>query len=95
MMCSDTEEVNQKMFMARHLMINAECIKNTNFNYRTKFEAFSPIDTVSCGSHRAKNCSDCSQGNGTGWCAGDCTLKADECVASSKQLLYHLKSYII
>lgn len=37
---------------------------------------------VSCGGHKALNCSLCPQGNGASWCHGDCAWVAGECVFS-------------
>lgn len=34
---------------------------------------------VSCGGHRAASCKDCPQGNGAGWCNGDCFWKEGKC----------------
>ena len=34
---------------------------------------------VSCGGHQADSCAGCPQGNGAGWCNGDCTWSNDEC----------------
>ena len=40
--------------------------------------------TVSCGRHTAKSCQGCPQGNGRGWCNGDCTWNARQNVCVSK-----------
>ena len=39
-----------------------------------------PPGEVSCGGHFAKNCPDCPQGNGAGWCNGDCFWENGGCV---------------
>jgi hypothetical protein len=36
--------------------------------------------SVSCGNHYATNCAGCPQGNGAGWCNGDCNWINDQCV---------------
>ena len=38
------------------------------------------VGEVFCGGHTAKTCSDCPQGNGAGWCNGDCVWLNGECV---------------
>ena len=40
--------------------------------------------TVSCGRHTATSCQSCPQGNGRGWCNGDCTWNARQNVCVSK-----------
>ena len=40
--------------------------------------------TVSCGRHTATSCQGCPQGNGRGWCNGDCTWNARQNVCVSK-----------
>jgi len=37
-------------------------------------------ELVSCGNHEAQTCADCPQGNGKGWCHGDCVWIDDQCV---------------
>jgi len=39
--------------------------------------------SVSCGNHHAASCAECPQGNGAGWCNGQCKWKGDACVADS------------
>ena len=34
---------------------------------------------VSCGNHQAATCAECPQGNGAGWCNGDCTWTMGAC----------------
>merc|ERR1711962_1707146 len=34
---------------------------------------------VSCGIHKAPNCTACPEGNGEYWCSGDCVWKDDQC----------------
>lgn len=41
--------------------------------------------SVSCGSHRAHDCSDCPQGHGGGWCHGDCLWLAEACVPATPE----------
>ena len=36
--------------------------------------------SVSCGSHIADSCKDCSHDNGTNWCDGDCMLLNEQCI---------------
>ena len=38
------------------------------------------IPGVSCGGHRAWQCSGCPQGFGESWCNGDCTWQQGSCV---------------
>merc|ERR1712048_1041328 len=35
---------------------------------------------VNCGGHRASNCASCPQGNGAGWCNGDCYWGSGQCL---------------
>ena len=35
---------------------------------------------VDCGSHEAKTCADCPQGNGPSWCNGQCMWSNGECI---------------
>ena len=39
-----------------------------------------PIDSVDCGSHEAKSCAECPQGNGPSWCNGQCMWSNGECI---------------
>ena len=41
-------------------------------------------NSVSCGDHQANTCSECPQGNGAGWCNGDCVWESGSCVATGK-----------
>ena len=36
---------------------------------------------VSCGNHNAPSCQDCPEGNGAGWCNGDCKWSDNLCVS--------------
>jgi hypothetical protein len=38
-----------------------------------------PTQVVSCGSHTAASCAECPQGNGAGWCNGDCSWRDGSC----------------
>lgn len=40
---------------------------------------------VSCGSHRAADCSQCPQGHGDGWCHGDCLWLHEACVLATPE----------
>ena len=40
---------------------------------------------MSCGNHNATSCQDCPQGNGAGWCNGDCKWIYNQCVAAGNQ----------
>jgi len=40
--------------------------------------------SVSCGRHDASTCAECPQGNGAGWCNGDCKWKNNRCVTDYK-----------
>ena len=48
---------------------------------------FSTIDTVSCGRHDAESCTACPQGNGAGWCHGDCHWVEETCIYDESK--YH------
>ena len=41
-------------------------------------------NSVNCGDHQANTCSECPQGNGAGWCNGDCVWESGSCVAASE-----------
>ena len=53
------------------------------------FPGFSNSRSVSCGMHTAKSCDLCPQGNGAGWCNGECEWRNGECVRSSKVEYIH------
>ena len=38
---------------------------------------------VSCGGHSASTCEECPEGNGAGWCNGDCIWRDDTCVSAA------------
>jgi len=38
---------------------------------------------VNCGNHHAASCSACPQGNGEGWCNGECVWQNSRCVSKS------------
>ena len=50
--------------------------------------------TVSCGRHTATSCQGCPQGNGRGWCNGDCTWNARQNVCVSKGKILKLLLYL-
>ena len=41
-------------------------------------------DEVDCGSHEAKTCAECPQGNGPSWCNGQCMWSNEECIDSDR-----------
>ena len=47
-------------------------------------------EEVSCGNHGAQSCADCPQGNGAGWCNGDCVWSRENGGACSlnKETVY-------
>jgi len=45
-----------------------------------------PEASVHCGGHTAPACGDCPQGNGAGWCNGDCHWVDGECVGTGAEL---------
>ena len=47
--------------------------------------------SVNCGGHNAKSCDLCPQGNGAGWCNGQCewSTASNECIAGSKLAHVH------
>mmetsp|Transcript_8526 Transcript_8526/g.20069 ORF Transcript_8526/g.20069 Transcript_8526/m.20069 type:complete len:523 (+) Transcript_8526:49-1617(+) len=49
----------------------------------SKKSADPPQGQVSCGMHKAHNCSACPQGKGESWCNGDCIWKGDTCRANT------------
>lgn len=48
--------------------------RNVYFRLVAKHHPWHPTEfkRYSCGSHRADSCGECSQGNGAGWCNGNC-----------------------
>ena len=42
------------------------------------------LDSVSCGSHRARTCAGCLLGNGASWCNGDCQWVNEQCQQKGK-----------
>ena len=49
-------------------------------------------NSVSCGGHQANTCAECPQGNGAGWCNGDCVWESGSCVATGK-FFFHWKMF--
>lgn len=52
--------------------------------YKTGFSGFSKEPSVRCGGHTAPSCDQCPQGNGAGWCNGECEWVSGQCVRSTK-----------
>lgn len=46
---------------------------------------FQRSQQVSCGGHYAPSCQDCPQGNGAGWCHGDCKWSNNQCVSAGEE----------
>merc|ERR1712048_1455669 len=42
---------------------------------------------VNCGGHTASNCASCPQGNGAGWCNGDCYWGSGQCLNRNSAFL--------
>lgn len=57
--------------------------------FKTGFPGLGSDVSVSCGGHSAPNCSECPQGNGRGWCNGECIWKSDACVSNPKTAHLH------
>ena len=51
---------------------------------------------MSCGNHNATSCQDCPQGNGAGWCNGDCKWIPinNQCVAAGPGNQFKTFTYI-
>ena len=52
--------------------------------YEVTTEITSINDEVDCGSHEAKTCAECPQGNGPSWCNGQCIWSNEECIDSDR-----------
>jgi len=48
------------------------------------YPGFTGEPSVRCGSHNARSCDLCPQGNGASWCNGECEWRDETCVRSSK-----------
>ena len=57
--------------------------------FKTGFPGLGSDVSVSCGGHSAPNCAECPQGNGRGWCNGECIWKSDACVSNPKTAHLH------
>lgn len=88
--CSACTEGNGAMWCNGDcIWYNDECMLKSVVR-RTRLEDKSPRQNndketdVSCGRHRARRCSECPQGNGAGWCHGDCIWFEGECLAADE-----------
>ena len=54
------------------------------------FNIFSYFLGVSCGGHEASSCQECTQGNGTSLCNGDCIWSNSQCVRGKQFFQYTL-----
>ena len=54
------------------------------------FKIFSYFLGVSCGSHEASSCQECTQGNGASLCNGDCIWSNSQCVRGKQFFQYTL-----
>ena len=53
--------------------------------HKTGFPGFASLTSqVRCGGHNAPSCDQCPQGNGPGWCNGECEWREGACTRSSK-----------
>ena len=53
------------------------------------YPGFTGEASVVCGAHKAPTCEECPQGNGAGWCNGECEWIDGGCTRSSKLALLH------
>lgn len=60
-------------------------------SHKPSFPGLRNEASVSCGGHFAKSCGLCPQGNGAGWCNGQCewSTASNECIAGSKLAHIH------
>ena len=66
---------------------NPQKLQSNKRAFKTGFPGFLKGPTVLCGGHSAPSCDQCPQGNGAGWCNGECQWEnADggKCVRNSK-----------
>ena len=47
-------------------------------------------EMVNCGGHSAIHCAACPDGNGEGWCNGECEWKNGQCVHSHCKYCYYI-----
>ncbi|KAL3774588.1 hypothetical protein ACHAWO_006887 [Cyclotella atomus] len=72
---------------SKHLTIRKQPTPKKEF--KTGFPGFSGKTEVLCGGHTAASCSDCPQGNGAGWCNGECEWISGNCTRNSKLQYIH------
>merc|ERR1711862_144668 len=78
------------------IFIAVGCIiiaSSVNGQDTTEQPAQTDATDVSCGGHNAMNCAMCPQGNGAGWCNGDCIWSNNDCheAADTDDQQYGLK----
>ena len=54
-------------------------MSRSNFLRKKELIKAAFLGLVSCGNHKAATCADCPQGNGAGWCNGDCQWVNGQC----------------
>jgi len=67
-----TKDRSKQNIIGRNRRISPGDIKLVKKLYKCEEE-------VSCGGHQASSCSECPQGNGAGWCNGDCQWEGGAC----------------
>lgn len=80
--------------MARYVVALGSCLVSIGAVEETPSLG---VKAVSCGNHMAASCAQCPQGNGAGWCHGDCywDSKTGACHVSSGPIMLTLQNYTV